>query len=443
MKYTLTRPIPAVLLLFWGMAIANAEDWPEFRGPTGQGLSSATSLPVKWGTKANVRWKVSIPGKGWSSPIVHEGRIFLTTAVPSAEEPPKRQSLRALCLDAAKGETLWDVGVFVKQMAPGEALNPKNTYASPTPITDGKRVFVHFGPDGTACLDRDGKRIWANDRLRYNPQHGAGGSPVFAGSRLVFHCDGAEDPFVVALDRDSGTVAWRTPRPPVASPKWSFATPLVIEVNGARQLISPAAQMVLSYDPGSGKELWRVRYPNKWSVVPRPVFSHGLVFVCTGFDGPAELLVIRPTGSGDVTDTHVAWRTNDHVPHTPSPLIVGNEIYLISDNGIASCRDVETGALRWRHRVSGNFSASPMYAAGRIYLVSERGVCTVIAAGREYRELATNDLKEPTLASFAVVDQAILARTAGHLYRINDEARCSGEQRGHSTFSLVGGEKSR
>jgi outer membrane protein assembly factor BamB len=176
--------------------------------------------------------------------------------------------------------------------------------------------------------------------------------------------------------------------------------------------------MVLSYDPASGKELWRVRYPNKWSVVPRPVFSHGLVFVCTGFDGPAELLAIRPTGTGDVTDSHVAWRTKENVPHTPSLLAVGDELYLISDTGIASCRDVETGALRWRHRVGGNFSASPVHAAGRIYMVSERGVCTVIAAGRQYREIATSDLKEPTLASFAVVDKAIIVRTAGHIYRI-------------------------
>ena len=176
--------------------------------------------------------------------------------------------------------------------------------------------------------------------------------------------------------------------------------------------------MVCSYDPLSGEELWRVRYPNKWSIVPRPVFARGLVFVCTGYDGPAELLAIRPTGSGDVTDSHVAWRIDRDVPHIPSPLVVGNEIFLVSDNGIASCRDVETGELRWRHRVEGNFSASPVHAAGRIYMVSEQGVCTVIAASGEYRELATNDLQEPTLASFAIVDRAILVRTERHLYRI-------------------------
>ena len=406
------------LLLSWGAAFATAEDWPEFRGPTGQGLSSAASLPVEWDLQADVRWKVAIPGQGWSSPIVHDGRIFLTTAVPSEEDPPERHSLRALCLDSAHGEILWDEEVFVRPRAAGEAIHPKNSLASPTPITDGDHLFVHFGPDGTACLDRDGNRVWTNDSLRYTSQYGGGGSPIFSGSHIVFHCDGVEAPFVAALNRDSGTVAWRTPRPPTASPRWSFATPLVIEVEGARQIISPAAHVVCSYDPATGEELWRVRYPNRWSIIPRPVFAHGLVFVCTGYEGPGELLAIRPTGSGDVTDSHVVWRTDRYVPHTPSPLVVGNEIYLISDNGIASCRDARTGALHWRHRVGGNFSASPVYAAGRIYLVSERGVCTVIAAGREYRELATNDLQERTLASLAVAEGAIIVRTEGHLYRI-------------------------
>jgi outer membrane protein assembly factor BamB len=410
--------LAAGLLLAAAPLVARCEDWPEFRGPTGQGLAQAAALPVQWDLTQNVRWKVRIPGKGWSSPIVAQGRIFLTAAVSSAENPPKRQSLRALGLDAATGEILWNVEVFVKAIGSGETINAKNSFASPTPITDGKFVFVHFGPDGTACLDRDGKRVWANDRLRYNSVHGAGGSPVFAGSRLVFHGDGAEDPFVVALDRDSGAVAWRTSRLPMASPRWSFATPLEIEVQGARQLVCPAAQMVCSYDPATGRELWRVRYPNKWSIVPRPVFSHGLVFVCTGYDGPAELLAIRPTGSGDVTDSHVVWRTGSHVPHTPSPLVVGNEIFLVSDSGIASCRDVETGELCWRERVPGNYSASPVHAAGCIYMASERGVCTVIAASREYRQLGSSDLGEPILASLAVADGAIFVRTESSLYRI-------------------------
>jgi outer membrane protein assembly factor BamB len=410
------RRLAAALMLVVTTGSARAEDWPQFRGPTGQGLSQATALPVEWDPANDVQWKVPVPGKGWSSPIVHDDRIFLTTAVPSEED--EQQSLRALCLDAGKGETLWDVEVFVKRMRPGEKINAKNSFASPTPITDGRRVFVHFGPDGTACLDRDGKRIWANDRLPYNSVHGAGGSPIFSGSRLVLLCDGAENPFVVALDRDSGTVAWRTPRPPMASPRWSFGTPLVIEVEGRRQLVAPAAQMVLSYDAESGAELWRVRYRNKWSIVPRPVFSHGLVFVCTGYPGSAELLAIRPTGLGDVTNSHVAWRTDKHVPQIPSPLVVGSDIFLVSNDGIASCREVVSGTLHWRERLGGSFSASPVHADGRIYLQSEQGVCTVITASREYRQLGSTDLGEPILASCAMADNAIFVRTESSLYRI-------------------------
>ena len=399
-------------------ATSRAGDWLEFRGPTGQGHADATQLPVSWRADTDPRWRVEVPGKGWSSPIVVAGRVVLTTAVPEQGESPRRQSLRTLCFDAATGDVRWDVEVFDKQLGPDEKIHTKNSYASPTPISDGSHLFVHFGPDGTACLDLDGGIEWSTTDLRYDPQHGAGGSPIFCGDLLVFHGDGAADPFVAALRRDSGAIAWKTPRPEMGSPKWSFCTPLQIEVDGSRQLVSPASHMVCTYDPATGRELWRVRYPNKWSVVPRPVFAHGLVFVCTGYDGPAELLAIRPDGSGDVTDTHVAWRTDDNVPHNPSPLVIGDEIYLVADNGIASCRDVRTGELHWRQRLGGNYSASPLHAAGRIYVVSEQGVCTVFAPGTSYTELAVNDFGESALASFAVADDALFIRTESHLSRV-------------------------
>ncbi len=393
-------------------------DWPEFRGTTGQGLADGCNPPAIWDLEKNVRWKAPIAGQGWSSPIVRGDRIFLTTAVPADGDPPTRQSLRVVCLDLATGATRWDKEIFSKTIGPDVKLHKKNSHASPTPIADEQHLFVHFGPDGTACLDFDGKVIWANDRLRYNPQHGAGGSPIFSGPRLVFHADGVEEPFIAALHRDSGAVAWKTVRPETQSPRFSFCTPLEIEAEGRRQIVSPASHVVVSYDPATGEELWRVTYPNKWSVVPRPVYSHGLVFVCTGYDGPAELLAIRPTGSGDVTGTHVAWKTDDNVPHNPSPLVVGDEIYCMADNGIASCRDAATGTLHWRQRIGGNFSASPVHAAGRIYVISETGVATVFAAGREWKELGSCDFGAAALASPAFVDNAVLVRTEGHLWRI-------------------------
>lgn len=397
---------------------ASAEDWPEFRGPSGQGHATKISAPIPWDLTQQTRWKKPIPGKGWSSPIVYRGRLYLTTAVLSEEDPPQRRSLRALCLDATNGETIWDIEVFSKEIAPDEKIHKKNSFASPTPLTDGERLYVHFGPDGTAALDFDGKLIWANREIQFNSQHGGGGSPILSGNLLFFHCDGVDEPFVIALSRATGEVAWKTLRPKTDGQRFSFATPLEIEVAGKKQLISPASHMVCSYEPETGRELWRVHYPNKWSIIPRPVFSHGLVFVCTGYEGPAELLAIRPDGEGDVTETHVAWRTDENVSHSPSPLIVGDELYMMSDNGIASCRDVVTGNLHWRHRIGGNYSASPVYADGKIFFQSEQGVGTVIEAAREFKELGKNDFQEQTLASYAVADGAVYVRTESQLYRI-------------------------
>ena len=419
----IARPLfPIVALGSLGLALVApplaAEEWPDFRGPGGQGHSAIAGLPVDFGPDERVGWKAAIPGKGWSTPIVDGGRVFLTTAVPSGEDPPARQSLRAICLDATSGATLWDKEVFSKDMTQAKS-HAKNSFASPSPITDGRLVYVHFGPDGTAALDRDGAVVWSNDTLRYDPQHGAGSSPVFAGERIVITADGVADPFVAALDRATGEVAWRTPRPEMPEPKWSFCTPLVIEAAGTTQVVSPAAHMVVSYDAASGAELWRVRYANKWSVVPRPVYTHGLVLVCTGYDGPAELLAIRPDASGDVTDTHVAWRTDDNVPHNPSPVVVGDQVYLIADNGIASCRDVESGAARWRQRLGGNFSASPVHAGGTLWIVSEQGTATAFRASPEaFERLGGGEMGEAVFASPAPAEGAMFVRTAGHLYRI-------------------------
>jgi len=395
-----------------------AEGWPDFRGPSGQGQSAETGLPTSFSPTDRVRWQVAIPGKGWSTPIIDGGRVFLTTAVPSGESPPAKQSLRGLCLDATTGATLWDRELFSKDMTTAKS-HTKNSFASPSCITDGRHVFFHFGPDGTAAVDRDGTTVWSNDTLRYDPQHGAGSSPIFVGRLLAFTGDGVADPFIAALDRGTGAIAWKTPRPEMPDPKWSFCTPLLVEADGRRQVVSPAGHMVCSYDADSGRELWRVRYPNKWSVVPRPIFSHGLVYVCTGYDGPAELLAIRPDGQGDVTDTHVVWKTDDNIPHNPSPVIVGDAIYLVADNGIASCRDAATGKLHWRHRLGGNFSSSLVHAGGTLWIVSEQGVCTAFAADPAgYRELGSGDMGEQVLASLAPAEGAFFLRTEGHLYRI-------------------------
>ena len=400
------------------IAPVRAEDWPEFRGPTGQGHVKGSSLPATWDSKRNVVWKQDIPGRGWSSPIICEGKVYLTTAVPIAESQSNDQALETLCLDSASGKILWQKEVFRQDGATAPGIHSKNSHASPTPLIAGKRLYVHFGHQGTACLDLSGNILWQNRSLTYAPVHGNGGSPILAGDALIFHCDGGDKAFVVALDADSGQLRWKTDRSVESDRRFSFSTPLLITVNGRKQVISSASGAVYAYDPQTGQEIWQVRYDG-YSVIPRPVFGHGLVFVCTGYTSPS-LLAIRPDGHGDVTETHVAWSTKRSVPHAPSPLLVGAELYMVSDNGVASCLDAKTGHVHWQQSLRGSYSASPVEADGKIYFLSEQGTAVVLKAGRRFEKLATNALQESALASFAAADKALFIRTAKHLYRIQE-----------------------
>ncbi|MGH7225545.1 MAG: PQQ-binding-like beta-propeller repeat protein, partial [Gemmataceae bacterium] len=396
--------------LFATMARA---DWPEFRGPTGQGLVLKGKLPTKWDAKQNVSWKTTIPGKGWSSPIVAEGRVYLTTAVP---EDGGAQSLRVLCLDADKGDILWNKEVFHPDGKHVPRIHAKNSHASPTPLVRDGKLFVHFGHQGTACLDLDGKILWRNTTLRYAPVHGNGGSPILVEDLLVFSCDGGDQRFIVALNVADGKVRWKTPRAVEAAKKFSFSTPLLIDVEGRKQIISPGSNVVCAFDPADGKEIWRVRY-NGYSVIPRPVYGHGLVFLSSGYDRPS-LLAIRADGEGDVTDTHVAWKTSKAAPHTPSLLLVGDELYAVSDGGVASCFNARTGEVYWQKRLGGSYSASPLVAGGKLYFQSEQGTGMVLQAGKKFKLLAKNSLDERSLASAAAADGALFLRTEKHLYRI-------------------------
>lgn len=413
----LPRVTVAVLsLLLCVASAAQADDWFQFRGPDGEGHSTALGLPTHWSKTEHVRWRQPIPGRGWSSPICVGNQIFLTTAVPSGST----HSLHVLSLDAVTGKILWDETIFERLATDRARIHSKNSHASPTPLADGGRLFVHFGTHGTACLSLDGKVLWKTRDLVYQPNHGSGGSPVLVDGVLVFSCDGADKQFVAALDADTGKLRWKKNRPPCDEPKkFAFGTPLAIEVDGRKQIVSPGANWVVAYDPQTGDEIWRVRYEG-YSVVPRPVYGNGLVYLSTSFDS-AQVLAIRSNGHGDVTDTHVAWRQSRSAPSTPSPLLIGDNLFLISDSGVASCLDAKTGKPRWTHRVSGTFSASPMVAEGRIYLLSEMGESTIFrATGERYVEIARNKLDERALASLAVIDRGLLLRTDEALYRIEN-----------------------
>jgi outer membrane protein assembly factor BamB len=386
---------------------ALAEDWPAFRGPGGQGHSTETGLPLEWSETRNVAWKVGVPGRGWSSPVVSGGRVWLTTATEAGGG-----SLRLLSFDAATGRPVTDTELF--RVRGSRAPNVKNSRASPTPIVDGDRVFVHFGADGTAAVTTAGAVVW-RVVLGYESQHGNGGSPVLYDDLVIFSCDGADQAFVVALDKRTGNVRWQTPRRQPYDQ--AYSTPLVINVAGRDVVVSVGAYRAGAYDPRSGREIWHVRYGTGFSNVPRPVFGHGLVYIATGFQQPS-LMAVRVGGAGDVTRSHVAWTMTRGAPYTPSPILVGDELYVVSDLGIATCLDARTGEVHWLERLGGNYSASPIFADGRIYFLSEEGTATVVAPGRAFRALARNTLDGATLASIAVSDRSFFIRSDTHLYRI-------------------------
>jgi outer membrane protein assembly factor BamB len=410
-----TAALGLTILLLIGVSTAPAglaQDWPEFRGPGGQGHSTEHGLPTDWSESRNVVWKTPIQGLGWSSPVIAGGRVWLTTAIGEREV-----SLRAVAFDVETGREVVNVEVF--RLRNLRDLNPKNSWASPTPIVERDRVYVHFGADGTAALTTTGEIVW-KVQFPYESQHGAGGSPIVYGDLLIFSCDGSDQAFVVALDKRTGRIRWKTPRRQPADQ--AYSTPLVIRVGDRDQIVSVGAYRAAAYEPQSGREIWRVGYADGFSNVPRPVYGHGLVFIATGFQEPT-LIAVRPDGAGDVTRTHVAWTVRRGAPLTPSPLIVGDELYLVSDVGIASCLDARTGAVVWQQRLGGNYSASPVFADGRIYFLAEEGVASVIAPGREFRRLATNRLEGGVLASMAVSGGSMFIRTDSHLYRIASTSR--------------------
>jgi outer membrane protein assembly factor BamB len=404
-----------VLLLIAGTSVlVQAEDWPQFRGPTGQGHATERGLPLEWSETKNIIWKTPVPGLGWSSPTVANGRVWLTTVVESKERRGRvSASLRALAFDVATGRELVNVEVF--RLDDAGYVNPKNSRASPTPIVEGDRVFVHFGAEGTAALSTSGEILWTT-HLRYESQHGNGGSPTLYRDLLIINCDGnGGDAYVVALDTASGKPRWKTARRRPADQ--AYSTPLVITVGQEDQLVSVGAYRAAAYDPLTGQEIWRVSYGDGFSNVPRPVFGQGLVFIATGFQTPA-LMAVRPDGKGDVTRTHVAWTITRGAPYTPSPLLVGNDLYYVSDTGVLSLADAASGQVVWQQRLGGNYSASPVFVDGRIYFQSEEGMTTVIAPGREFRRLASNRLDGATLASMAVSGGSFFIRSQSHLYRI-------------------------
>src|SRR5258706_9360156 len=358
------KQIRAIILAILVLSMpAVAEDWPQFRGPSGQGISQAKDVPIKWSASENVAWKKEIPGQGWSSPVLMGGKIYLTTAMVEGNAPT---SLRALCVDPKSGEILWNKEVFHRAAVPS-IKHEKNSFASPTPIVTNDRLYVHFGHLGTAALDLAGNILWTQTELSFMSVHGNAGSPILLDGMLIFNCDGARNPFIVALDANSGQVRWKTPRNTPTRAFFSFSTPLAYQVDGVTQIVSPASGIVAAYEPKEGKEIWRVGYGPGYSVVPRPIYTNGLVLLSSGFDNPVVYAIDPKGAKGDMSETKVAWKERKAAPCTPSIIAVGDEVYWVSDNGIAACADTKSGKIHWSHRLGGDFLASPGAAGGRGY----------------------------------------------------------------------------
>jgi outer membrane protein assembly factor BamB len=395
-----------------------AENWPAFRGPTGQGISTETKLPISWSTTENIAWKSPIPGAACSSPIVWGERVFVTTATDGGE------SCRVLALARTDGRILWDVEVFRQKKT---FKQEQNSYATPTPVTDGKYVFAVFSEGGIAAVTAEGKPVWDNRDVLHYSQHGLGASPILYKDTLIMPYDGSspgpnkgvgwqtpwDQAFLFAVDKATGKEKWRAKR---GLSRIAHTTPVVVSHKGRDVLISTAGDVIQEFNPQTGERLWTVRAEGE-GVSPSPVFGDGLVFASSGFGNP-RLRAVKVDRDGDDATRTVIWEAKKNVPMIPSAVFVKPYLFAVSEKGIATCFDAATGNVRWEERLEGNFSASPVYAEGRVYFLSESGETTVIDAGPEFRVIARNPLQEPCQASMAVADGQLFIRTRNNLYCI-------------------------
>ena len=399
-------------------AAQSADNWPQFRGPNGDGRSQATGLPTRWSETENVKWKTAIPGDGYSSPVVFGDQIWCTGALENGK------SLHAICLDKRSGKIIHDVEVF--HIANPEKKHDFNSYASPTPVIEAGRVYICFGNNGSACLDTaTAKPIWISQELKLDHLNGPGSSPIVYKELYILCCDGSDVQYVAALDKNTGKLVWKTTRsvsfdgvPPDV--RKAYNTPIVVRNEGRDQLLSIGAHRLYAYAVESGKELWYCDIPG-FSNVAQPVFAEGMVYVSTGF-AKADLWAVRADGAGDVTRTHIAWKFKKGVPCRSTPVVVGKgsdaRIYMVSDTGIACCVKAESGEQLWQGRIGAGFSASPLYADGHVYFFDERGMSTVLQPGSTMQVISENTLDAGIMATPAISGKALFVRTKTHLYRV-------------------------
>ena len=408
-------------------------DWPAFRGPYGDGHVSApgdmnpTGLPLNWSETENIKWKTEIHDRGWSTPVIMDGKAWLTTATEDGHD------FFVLCVDTETGKILFNEKLFHSD-APEPQGNSVNSYATPSAAIEKGRVYIHFGSYGTACLDTaTHKVLWERKDLPCRHYRGPASSVILFENLLILTMDGVDVQYIAALDKKTGQTVWKTNR----SVAWNdensedkmvkdgdrrkaHSTPLIVDVNGKLQMLTSGAKAAYAYDPRTGRELWRVQYP-AWSASAMALYGKGFALINTGFGGITELWAVKPDGQGDVTDTHIAWKYTKMVSKTASPVIVDDLLYMVSDDGQATCLEVETGKQVWRQGIGGSYAASPIYADGRIYFFNQQGKTTVLKPGRTFEALATNTLATGCMASPAPSGKALFLRTKTHLYRIESD----------------------
>jgi len=403
----------------------HGENWTRFRGDNGQGISNETQLPVSWTAAENVHWKTQIPGNGWSSPIIFGDTVFLTTTTEDGA------SCRVICIDRNTGNLLWNVEAH--RQAPGVKRN-QNSYATPTPVTDGDRIYATFSDGTMVAVDFDGNLIWKNSDVKFHSLHGLGASPILADGQIIMPFDGSspddktlgwkipwDQAVLLSLDAKTGKVRWKGKR---GASRVGHVSPIVVD--HGKQIISAAGDCVQGFDTRTGERIWSI-YSQGEGVTPSPAVGDGIIFTSSGFEEPT-IRAIRLGGKGDITKTHIAWEQKKGVPAMPSPLLVSPNLYTITRDNILHCIDAENGEIVWNKRLDGTHSASPVYADGRIYVLSETGTTLVIKPGNKYEEIANNALDEKCLASMAVSQGNFFIRGVDHLYCIGPIRSASKEK---------------
>lgn len=417
------------ILLSIGYAEPTLKDqWPEFRGPNGNGIvAGERGLPTTWSEEKNIAWKTKIDGKAWSSPVVWDDQIWITNSSADGK------LMEGICINKKDGKIKYRLSLFSNETV--EPLgNNVNSYGSPSPVIEKDAVYIHFGSYGTTAIDTNsGKEIWKRTDLECRHFRGPGSSPIIFQDMLILTMDGVDFQYVIALDKKTGKTKWKTER----STKWddvepdgkirgdgdlrkAYTTPTFMKVSGKTIMISPGAKSCFAYNPINGKELWNITYSG-YSNASRTVIYKDNAIINSGYGKPHLISVkIDPSAAGDISGTHINWDIFKRVPKRSSPIIVGDQLYMTTDEGILTCLDAKTGESNWSDRMPGHYSASPIFADGKLYFFSEMGHCYVIAPGGDYNLISKNKLDSGFMASPAISGKAIYARSKTHLYRIEN-----------------------